>query len=128
MGITRVGAPAAGLVLAVALVGGVGCSRRPTGAVEGHVTQGPMCPVERPDVPCPDAPVKGAEVTAAARGFVVRGHTDDAGAYHLDLPAPDSYTLTVGTASRLPTCPAVTFTVTPNATVTKDVSCDSGIR
>jgi len=94
------------------------------------VHAGPTCPVERPDEPCPDVPVRGTvqvRLAGATDGEVqVSGPTDTAGNYRAELPA-GSYVVTVDTGAPLPRCEAQTFTVL-DRDVEVDIPCDSGIR
>jgi hypothetical protein len=124
----RFGWRALAVGLGVVVMPAAGCTRPTVSTIVGHVTMGPMCPVERPDVPCPDAPVKRALVTAAARDLAVAGYTDDTGAYRLRLPASGTFRLDVRTGTTPPTCPTVPVEAPRNETLTQDIHCDSGIR
>ena len=62
------------------------------GSVEGKVTVGPICPVERPGVPCPvpsEAYTSREVILYAADGTteVQRMHFLPDGTYHFDVPA-----------------------------------------
>lgn len=96
--------------------------------IRGAVTAGPTCPVERPDQPCPPAPVDGRVDAVDASGTTAASTTtDDAGRYELRV-APGDYTVRVDTGSHFPTCPDVAVTVTAGSLATADVDCDTGIR
>jgi hypothetical protein len=120
------------LALAVAC-GGTGWAAGPssparTSGVNGSVTAGPTCPVERVGHPCPPRPVSAAIRAQTGGGRVVgRTHSDGNGRYAMALP-PGRYTLVVQTGSTFPRCPTTPVTVPPNRTVAADISCDTGIR
>ena len=88
---------------------------------------GPTCPVERPDQPCADAPVRGTVTVSAAGTTVASGATDEAGRYRFDAAEPGSYRVTVDTGAMLPRCEPVDVTVA-DRNVDVDISCDTGIR
>jgi hypothetical protein len=61
--------------------------------IEGNVTIGPMCPVERIDSPCPDQPYAATIVIKDASGKeVARAHSAGDGRFRVALK-PGSYTL-----------------------------------
>lgn len=94
--------------------------------VVGNVHAGPTCPVERPDQPCADAPVRGT-VSAWRDGQSVESTTTDAGGnYSLVLPS-GRYELRVDTGAELPRCEPVTVEVV-DGYLEADISCDTGIR
>lgn len=98
-----------------------------TTGVAGRVTAGPTCPVERPDQPCPPAPVNATvEALDGSGRSVARTATDDQGAFTLPLP-PGAYTLRVIHDGPFPRCPDTPVTVTDGETHV-DIDCDSGIR
>jgi hypothetical protein len=118
-------------VALLAIVSGAAC-RPPAhghGTLQGHVTAGPTCPVERipPDPQCADRPVVDAQVDAVSGSTRLSTRTDVEGFYTLALPAGVAFTVTVGTG-RFPACPPLSVTVTAGQTTTRDVSCDTGIR
>ena len=84
----------AAFVLALAAGCGGGTAAARDSGIEGLVTIGPQCPVERIDQPCPDKPL-AAEVTIVERGSgkvvaSVRSDKDGRFAVRLD---PGDYTL-----------------------------------
>lgn len=87
---------------------------------------GPTCPVERPDEPCPDVPVRGRVAVSSAGELVVSGELDAAGNYRISLP-PGTYVVGVDTGAVLPRCEPVSVSVV-DRNVDVDVACDSGIR
>ncbi|CAB4723924.1 MAG: hypothetical protein F2934_07045 [Actinobacteria bacterium] len=94
--------------------------------VVGNVHAGPTCPVERPDQPCADVPVRGT-VSAWRDGQSVESTTTDAGGnYSLVLPS-GRYELRVDTGAELPRCEPVTVEVV-DGYLEADISCDTGIR
>ena len=96
--------------------------------VEGGVTAGPTCPVQRPGQSCPPAPVAGAVDALDNSGQVVASSVIGSdGAYQLSLPA-GSYTLHVRHDGMYPRCPDVSAMVSDGAMTHVDISCDSGIR
>jgi acetyl esterase/lipase len=107
----------------------VGPSRDLTTGVEGTVSAGPTCPVEREGQPCPPSPVAAArvDVLAADGRRSAQAATDARGQFSL-LVAPGRYTLHVALAGPFPACPDTAVTVPDEGTVTSDVVCDSGIR
>jgi len=98
------------------------------GTLAGRVTAGPTCPVERPDHPCPPAPVIARVQAETAQGRVVASaKTNSDGHYRLGLRV-GSYTLAAVTSSPLPRCATVSVTVSPNHTTIASILCDTGIR
>ncbi|MSX80814.1 MAG: hypothetical protein F2737_11400 [Actinobacteria bacterium] len=94
--------------------------------VVGNVHAGPTCPVERPDQPCADAPVRGT-VSAWRGGQSVESTTTDAeGNYSLVLPS-GRYELRVETGAELPRCEPVNVEAV-DGYLEADISCDTGIR
>jgi hypothetical protein len=82
------------LILAVAALTIAGCtSTRPqaTTVVSGHVTAGPVCPVQTdpPDPACAARDVAGARVVATADGSRVEAVTGVEGRFALDLAPGD---------------------------------------
>ena len=96
--------------------------------VQGTVTAGPTCPVQRIDSPCPPRPVS-AEVDArdSTGKLVGATHSDADGTYRIPLPA-GSYTLMVVTTGPFPHCPSPMVTILTGQVTFADVSCDTGIR
>jgi hypothetical protein len=99
-----------------------------TGTVAGRVTAGPTCPVERPDQPCPPAPVSARVQAKNALGRIAAStRTDAAGRYVLEL-LPGMYTVYASTPNVLPKCEAVRVIVRARQTTRAPISCESGIR
>ncbi|MDD1658577.1 MAG: carboxypeptidase-like regulatory domain-containing protein [Methanomicrobiales archaeon] len=124
------------LVLTVLLAAGAACSEAPaapTGTLQGQVTIGPICPVERPDQPCLPTPE-----TYAARKVLVRsadGATlfatvslNQTGYYRVDLD-PGTYVVDINRAGidRSPDVPR-SITLAAGETVILDIDIDTGIR
>lgn len=119
----------AGVAIITVIVAG-SCSQPGRGTVQGHVTAGPTCPVERipPDPQCADRPVASTAVLASNQSGGYSTVTDADGYYRLVLPAGVAFTINVGLPGRFPVCPSDTVTVSAGRTVTKDIGCDTGIR
>jgi hypothetical protein len=97
--------------------------------IQGRVTVGPMCPVSRPGVPCPDQPYAAAlSILAAATGRPVTSvKSDDAGYYKVLLP-PGSYIIHPESPGFLPRGVDIEVTVLPHRFTQQDIQYDSGIR
>ena len=97
--------------------------------VEGTVTAGPTCPVERPDRPCPPRPVEtGLHLTDAGGSEVAAGRSGPDGKFRLDAP-PGHYTLTADYgAGRVGGCPPTAVDVSRGHYAHVDLECDTGIR
>jgi hypothetical protein len=97
--------------------------------IEGLVTIGPMCPVEREDSPCPDQPYEATIVIDDAEGHEVRRVTSDAaGRFRVALP-PGTYMLVPEVPeSRLPYAGEQTVEVTAGRYTQVTIEYDSGIR
>jgi hypothetical protein len=103
---------------------------RPVGMVGGLVTLGPLCPVQRQDQPCPDAPYAATLVVVDADGNEVAvGESGADGRYRIALAAGD-YTIVpqspVGLP--LPTAGPLDVTVVDGRWTSADIAFDSGIR
>jgi len=99
--------------------------------IEGQVTIGPMCPVERVDQPCPDKPFQ-AEVTveSAANGREMLRFTSGAdGRFRVAL-APGTYRLVPRSpqGGALPRAEPLEVSVPQGQYETVDIRFDSGIR
>jgi hypothetical protein len=105
-----------------------GPSRDITTGVEGMISAGPTCPVERQGQPCPPSPVQAQVEVLAADGRRSAQAASDAGGRFSVLVAPGRYTLHVALAGSFPVCPDTAVTVPDEGTVTRDIVCDSGIR
>jgi hypothetical protein len=113
---------------------GAGAPAAATVRVTGHVTAGPVCPVERnpPDPACAPRPVAGGHVTVvdeASGAIVATAATDQNGAYAVDVP-PGTYELR---AEADPpgiggTTPVPFVADARNQGMTVDIELDTGIR
>ncbi|MBI1742696.1 carboxypeptidase regulatory-like domain-containing protein [Candidatus Acetothermia bacterium] len=101
------------------------------GYLEGHVTIGPICPVEREGVPCPVPP----EAYAAreifiyqARGIVARVQISSSGDYWVAL-RPGRYTVDINKVGmdRSQEVPRE-IDVSSGKTIRLDIEIDTGIR
>jgi len=100
--------------------------------VEGIVTIGPTCPVQRipDDGTCADKPYKTTLVLASklpGRGTGIMIKTDDKGYFSATL-APGSYTISAPLGNALPRFNPVSFEVLPHKRVSLNLQFDSGIR
>ena len=100
--------------------------------VEGAVTIGPTCPVERipPDPACADKPY---QTTLVISGTLPGKHADilvrtDAQGHFSQQLLPGQYTIRGQSEGMLPRLSPVTFEVAANALTTLDLQFDSGIR
>ena len=108
------------------------CSEaRSGGSVTGQVTLSPACPVERnpPDPKCaPKAFVTTVTAFLNRTGDVVgEFETNSNGEYFLDLPI-GNYVIRAKGGQVLPRCENKEVTITENADLVVDISCDTGIR
>ncbi len=99
--------------------------------VKGTILLGPTCPVERipPDPNCAPKPY-ATSITVYRSGSklpYIIGNSNTDGAFQLTLPV-GSYMLNAGGTKILPRCSEVSVTIPPNAFITQDISCDTGIR
>jgi hypothetical protein len=99
------------------------------GALTGHITISPTCPVERipPDPACAPKPFPVLLTISGPGGFFIQVHSDMNGMFLLYPPA-GTYNLMTHQTTLWPRCDATMATVTVGATTTVDISCDSGIR
>ena len=96
--------------------------------ITGIVEQGPTCPVETLDSPCPPAPVVGATVKVLQEGEVVASTTTDADG-RFELAAPEgSVEVRAESAEGLPSQDVETFTLTAGDDVEATFTLDTGIR
>ena len=100
------------------------------GMVGGLVTLGPLCPVQREDQACPDAPYAATLVVLDVDGVAVaEAQSGEDGRYQLALAAGD-YTIVpqspVGLP--LPTAGPLDVTVVDGRWTSADIAFDSGIR
>jgi hypothetical protein len=112
------------LSICVACASGAGS---PAGGIEGHVTTGPTCPVEREGSPCPPGIWTGTVRATSSDGAAHESTTSSDGSYLLAL-APGTYTvIPVVEGAGPPTAKPVTVTV--GSTMQRlDLQVDSGIR
>jgi len=96
--------------------------------VEGRVTIGPMCPVVRLDLPCPDKPYQATlTVLNPAGKKIAQIQTDIDGLYQLTL-LPGEYTMQPESPNVIPHAQAQSFTVLEGRYTMLDIVYDSGIR
>ena len=103
----------------------------PSGSgIEGVVTLGPLCPVMREGVPCPDRVYAATLVLLDANDNEVDRVTSGADGYYRLAVAPGQYTLVPQSPSGLPlpTAGPIPIEVLAEAWATVDVGYDSGIR
>jgi hypothetical protein len=96
--------------------------------VEGRVTAGPTCPVERPDQPCADKPVETTLRLLRKDGSVAATTKSGPDGTFKVAVAPGSYRLVADWPSRVGGCGPVDVTVERGRFTHADVSCDNGIR
>jgi hypothetical protein len=109
------------------MVSRVQVSSRKSG-VEGKVTAGPTCPVERPDEPCPPRPVETDLQLRRADGTqAATGRSDSDGRFRIDAPA-GRYTLTADYPPGPGGCSPVEVRVERGQYTPADIDCDTGIR
>jgi hypothetical protein len=115
-------------VFVVACEGDSSVARSGKSGIRGMVTAGPTCPVERPDQPCPPAPIAAPVVarTLGGRRIASGRSAPRDGRFRIVL-SPGRYVVTAETDGH-PRCPAVTVTVPFGHFAKADVACDSGIR
>src|SRR5262245_33808822 len=117
-----------GTAVAAALAACAAPAAGPTGGIEGTVTAGPTCPVERAGSPCPPAPWTGTVRATGADGQTYDVTTDASGAYRLPLP-DGSYVVTAVIQDGGPQSAASVPLVVENGTTrTLDLQVDTGIR
>jgi len=134
----------AGLIAAVVLL--AACGKAPTDShtenrvvvpalasdgdsgIEGLVTIGPTCPVERADSPCPDKPYPTQVIALGDGGVeVARAATDNEGRFVLPLP-PGDYRLTEVVSGIFPRPTIVAVHVVSGSWTFVHLTLDSGIR
>jgi len=122
------------LLACIVLVAACSSAGRETGTLTGHVTIGPLQPVQREGEP---APTPGPEVYAAweivvraldTRKEVARAAIDDEGNYAVELRA-GTYTVTAEqTTGRGFPQSTHTVGITAGQTTQQDIDIDTGIR
>jgi hypothetical protein len=96
--------------------------------VEGTVTIGPTCPVQRIDSPCPDRPYEATVIVLdAARRPVAEVRSAADGHFRVVL-APGAYTLSPQAQGAFPHAAEQTVTVLEGQITTVQIAFDSGIR
>ena len=99
--------------------------------IEGTVTLGPTCPVERVDSPCPPMPYQGILRVVAKDGTVVATlHPNDDGTFRVAVD-PGTYTVDGGrphSGGGFPVAHPVEVTVVPGEYAHVDIQFDTGIR
>ncbi len=96
--------------------------------VTGVVEQGPTCPVETLESPCPPAPAVGAIVEVLQDGKVVASTTTDADG-RFELAAPEgTVEVRAKSSDGLQSEDTETFTLGPGDDVEATFSLDTGIR
>jgi hypothetical protein len=121
-------------LLAVTMLVLGACGARSAGGsgsgIQGRVTIGPTCPVERPDSPCPDAPYVATVRVLSGSDLVASATSAEDGTFRIAV-APGTYTVEAepgsggGIARSLPVPHVV---VKAGAFTHVDLSVDSGIR
>jgi hypothetical protein len=102
-------------------------SAPPSSAIEGTITEGPTCPVERVGHPCSPAPVSATVEVIDAAHRIAGTTTSTAEGHFLLQVAPGHYTVVIVTRT-LPRCPTTPAHVQPDMRAEVRVACDTGIR
>lgn len=96
--------------------------------VEGIVTIGPTCPVQRVDSPCPDRPYEATIfLLDGARRPIAEVRSAADGRFRVVL-APGTYTLSPQAQGAFPHAAEQTVTVLEGQITTVQIAFDSGIR
>lgn len=96
--------------------------------IEGTVMVGPMCPVVRENIPCPDQPYQAALTVLTTSGKkIMQVQTNDSGKFRVDL-APGNYVLHPESPNGLPFAEDIPFTVEEHQFTKLGIIYDSGIR
>ena len=109
---------------------GDGNGNPPSSGIDGLVTIGPVCPVERIDTPCPDKPHQATIVVQDEGGReVARVQSGEDGRFRLAL-APGTYTLAPQSSNPggLPYAPEQQVDVRAGEYTQVSIQFDSGIR
>ena len=112
--------------------GGVCVVDQAGSGVQGTVTLGPTCPVERvpPDPQCADKPYATRISVARAADptlTVATTESDAQGTFQLTL-TPGEYIVSAAGGNTLPRCSPVDATVSAGTFTPLSISCDTGIR
>ena len=102
----------------------------PSSGIEGLVTIGPVCPVERVDTPCPDKPYQAMIVVKNDQGNeVARVQSGQDGRFRVALE-PGAYTLAPQSSNEgsFPFASEQQVEVQAGAFTTVSIEFDSGIR
>jgi hypothetical protein len=121
--------------LVLVLVALSGCARGSgtgdaSSGIEGRVTIGPTCPVERPDSPCPDAGYAATIRVMSGSDVVATGRSGSDGSFRISV-APGTFTIEADPLSGdgiTHAAPIPGVVVHDGAFTHVDVSFDSGIR
>jgi hypothetical protein len=93
------------------------------------VTIGPICPVQREDVPCPDKPWEGVIVARTLAGAeVARTRSNAEGRFNLSLPPGEYVVATLTGGGILPHPAEAQIRVSPGRVVYLELTLDTGIR
>ncbi|MFN8638530.1 MAG: hypothetical protein U0360_03530 [Dehalococcoidia bacterium] len=109
--------------------GGTAAAGAITG-IDGAVTLGPTCPVQKADSPCPDRPYVATLVVKTALGQTVTTiRSDAAGKFSLDLP-PGKYVIEpqLANSARLPFAAPLDVSVPAGGRAAVTIAYDTGIR
>lgn len=103
----------------------------PNTGIAGMVTLGPMCPVMRPDQPCPDQPYEATItiIESISGTQIAQAHSDGQGNFEIAL-MPGTYILHPETPpdNILPAAGEQTITVTAGQMTQVVIMYDTGIR
>jgi hypothetical protein len=105
-------------------------TRTPSSGIEGHVTEGPMCPgpVAIGDNSCPDKPYQATlSILGSNNKEVTRFQTDPSGYFKINI-APGTYILHPESDMALPHASDQTFVVQPDQFTQVTVIFDTGMR
>ena len=97
--------------------------------IAGHLVEGPVTPVCRPNVPCtkPFADASVLILDRTDRETVGEAVTNTGGSFVVSVP-PGAYVVHVGTVGLFPRCPELQATVGQLDFTLVQLSCDTGIR
>jgi len=97
--------------------------------IQGRVTAGPTCPVERPDMLCPDLPyaAKLSILSSPDRRTVASVKADESGDFTVLLP-PGTYIIHPESPGVMPFASELVVQVRPHEFTLQDIVYDTGIR